>query len=509
MDNNLNPTQQQLLNRQIAVNQGQQAPDPSSATFDVQNLNASNLQFPQAPQGPDYTSILNSIPTISDSFAGATQAVPGLQQAEQAQGNLTSRLLASMQKLTGRGQDQAAAEQQFGVQGLQQNAQELQNRVQMLTNEALAIPLQIQQESFGRGRTAGGVAPIEQGRLRTATIQALQASALSQAANNNLLLAQQQADRSVELKYKPVEDEIAFLKEIYILNQDFLTRADQKRSELFTAQLNERTRILEAQKAEEQNINTATLQAAQAGLPADVIQKAQDAGSYKGAIATLVPALSQMAQDNKAAQDAMDALDRQYKNAQIDSIYASLAAQTQARAEEQAQKDRSVRDSIPMLEANIDQIQAALDNDDGLQSVVGTTEPGRIPFIEKFTGEAQDFLGDVETIISQETLNTLINAKAQGATFGALSETELAILQTAATKLNQWAIRGKDGKVRGFDANEQSVRDELTNIKNMAIRAKLSALGSTVSPYESQSLTEIIQTASQPLFVTPDSYYAQ
>ena len=84
------------------------------------------------------------------------------------------------------------------------------------------------------------------------------------------------------------------------------------------------------------------------------------------------------------------------------------------------------------------------------------------------TGERQDFIAGVEQLRSGLNLDTLINAKARGATFGALSNQELQVLSSSATQLGTWAITNKDGKVIGYNASEKSVRAELNKINNYA-----------------------------------------
>lgn len=77
---------------------------------------------------------------------------------------------------------------------------------------------------------------------------------------------------------------------------------------------------------------------------------------------------------------------------------------------------------------------------------------------------------DVQQLISQTTLDNLINAKAKGATFGALSEGELKLLSASGSKLATWAITDKNGNITGFKASEKQVKDELDKIKSYAVR---------------------------------------
>lgn len=77
---------------------------------------------------------------------------------------------------------------------------------------------------------------------------------------------------------------------------------------------------------------------------------------------------------------------------------------------------------------------------------------------------------DIQQLISQTTLDNLINAKAKGATFGALSEGELKLLSASGSKLATWAKTDKNGNITGFKASEKQVKDELDKIKSYAVR---------------------------------------
>lgn len=84
---------------------------------------------------------------------------------------------------------------------------------------------------------------------------------------------------------------------------------------------------------------------------------------------------------------------------------------------------------------------------DGLDSRVGPTAPSRRQYaiLDAF-GAGDYFAGSIQTLLGTLTLDKLISAKGSGATFGALSEGELALLAASASKINTWEIWKKDGK---------------------------------------------------------------
>jgi len=80
-------------------------------------------------------------------------------------------------------------------------------------------------------------------------------------------------------------------------------------------------------------------------------------------------------------------------------------------------------------------------------------------------GRDTDFIGYVQELINTDVLDQLIAAKANGATFGALSDAELQLLKTAANRIAGWAIE-KDGKVVGYKVNQKTFTDALKDVES-------------------------------------------
>lgn len=117
----------------------------------------------------------------------------------------------------------------------------------------------------------------------------------------------------------------------------------------------------------------------------------------------------------------------------------------------------------------------------------------------QFSGKAASYIGDVELLTSKETIDSLIQAKAQGATFGALSESEQRTLRDSATKINNWAIKNGDGKVVGYDIDEESFINELNRLKTLAqkgiAKAGGNVLGGTPGQVYANSIIQATSTA--------------
>ncbi len=131
-----------------------------------------------------------------------------------------------------------------------------------------------------------------------------------------------------------------------------------------------------------------------------------------------------------------------------------------------------------LAKSSIDLVGGLLKSD-SLNAAVGTNPLARggihlgpIPIVpttlKGVSGGLQDFISGVEQIRSQLNLQALIDAKAKGATFGALSDQEGQLLASAATKIGTWAIKDKNGKVTGYDASENDFKKELEKINAFA-----------------------------------------
>lgn len=112
----------------------------------------------------------------------------------------------------------------------------------------------------------------------------------------------------------------------------------------------------------------------------------------------------------------------------------------------------------------------------GIGESVGATKATRFDWWA-FSGAKEDFIAKVDQLVSNLSLDSLIDAKSRGATFGALSEKEMQILASAATKIGTWQLKNKKGNTVGYDIDEKSFKAELDNIAKIFNRAIKSQIG--------------------------------
>lgn len=109
----------------------------------------------------------------------------------------------------------------------------------------------------------------------------------------------------------------------------------------------------------------------------------------------------------------------------------------------------------------------------GLAGSVGAYALGRWTPFTPDKGARMEFAANVNRLVDQETLDTLLQLKAQGGSLGAVSEKELAILQNAATNFKTWEIKDDNGNPTGrYQVSEKVFKDELTRIKDSTQRVK-------------------------------------
>lgn len=122
--------------------------------------------------------------------------------------------------------------------------------------------------------------------------------------------------------------------------------------------------------------------------------------------------------------------------------------------------------ALAQTQSNIEQLNNLFGKLDSSMAV-GPSAISRWSLTNPINNSKGNFIAEVEQITGQLTLDNLIRAKGQGATFGALSEGELRLLQSSASKINSWAVK-KDGKVVGYKANKKDFKAELDKIGNFA-----------------------------------------
>jgi len=169
---------------------------------------------------------------------------------------------------------------------------DLSGQATSLQRESQAIPLKMQQGAEGKGITDAGLAPLTSAELRNNAIRALTlaqntdvVSAAATGSYNKLQLAQEKAQQIIDLKYKPIEDDLKARQTQYELNKDMLSIYDKKRTEALGIALENEKTQLDAKKTVDQQKSTLQIEMAKNGAPADAIARVGNSANVSEAIA--------------------------------------------------------------------------------------------------------------------------------------------------------------------------------------------------------------------------------
>jgi hypothetical protein len=261
------------------------------------NVISSNSLAPKPPitpvsPTPDATNYSGMTGGITQSIMDEYKTLNDKQAAAQANQQSTgTSILDYMKQLENKTADTKAANDAAGVTAetanLNKYAQQLADlnaQASSLNREAQAIPLQTQENNRNTGATDRGVAPQDAGALRLNALKALSigqqsdiAAAAATGSQLRLQAAKDKAQQIIDLKYKPIESEIALKQKQYDLNKDVLDSIDKKRSEALQASLTKEAQDLVDKKAQEKQLTDMIVNASAQGAPAASVAAAKNA----------------------------------------------------------------------------------------------------------------------------------------------------------------------------------------------------------------------------------------
>ena len=260
-------------------------------------INSDNLTQQETLQVPTY----QPAPVDPSIVQGATSSVAGqyeainkqLEQAQAEQKAQAESQLSLQNALLGKTADTQAFQDQAGVNTetaklntYAQTLADLNAQATSLQREAQAIPIanRLQYQQGGIAGTESQVRNVNYDQLQQNALKALSiaqqadiASAALTGSQIKLQAAKDKAQQMVDLKYKPIEDQLAIKKQQYELNKDILNQIDKKRTEALNAAIKREDTQIAERKANENGIADLVTNAAVQGAPADIRAKASKA----------------------------------------------------------------------------------------------------------------------------------------------------------------------------------------------------------------------------------------
>jgi hypothetical protein len=426
-------------------------------------------------------------------------------------------------------QYQAVDETGTSVNSLAGKLRKLSAQSNALEADTLAKTLAEQNKATGQNITSTAVQRNIGDATRENAIKIAQLAMQSAIAKADYDTAKDYADQIVNAKYDKLQAEItAKLTNLAGLKDYSLTPAQKKQADAQTAKLLKEKQDNEDEREQKKGIENIGMTLRKYGV-SDMVVK--DVLSSENINDALIRAGNNL-QDPAAKMELESIrLDQVLKKAQIQRQYREtqlLGEPTPAETKATAQAIKEAKSSIPVMNDKIDTINI-LKNHSGLSSRVGTSIQSRTPqgilgtlgkastivglpsllgdAGAKISGSGQDFAGGVHKLVGGLTLQSLIDAKARGATFGALSEGELNILANSASAINDWEIKDDKGKGTGvWNIDEKSFKKELETIENLTRRALLLSQGTQFTSDEQNVLDEMYGQSTQ---TNASAYFGQ
>jgi len=404
--------------------------------------------------------------------------------------SLTDSINELLGETAGQAEALANEEERLGIRDLEEK---LTNKVNEINIRTAALQQNLTEEELRPqtlGRLQGRQAMMR--KQAQADIMFLQSEA--QALMNNISFAKDTAQKAVEAKYNPILEELNIkLQQLELIQPELDKEEAQYASAVKFALQDQQNAVVEKKNVESQ-IQGVKIDAINAGITdADILSQIGKAETVNEALQIFGTNIPQeivttsgggggglsggstvTGTDGIVAGESGQLLDPEV------SGYIDLVNQgrvTAAQALDDISKEKkgelaialsSSTDPESTLKDSISEEKSRLATDltkhKGLNSSVGTTVFGRFALTDRLTGAKQDFIAGVEQLVSGLSLDALIQAKAQGATFGALSDSELQILSASASKIGTWRQTDKNGNVTGYKASEKSMKEELDRI---------------------------------------------
>lgn len=406
------------------------------------------------------SSITAPVPDIS-SFTTTTPQMQEqgnqIKKAKKEQQGTLGNIFTGLSSLGERGATQIQMEENAGIGTMSKELVDIENQLRQ-------TDLDFRREREAIQVTPGLTQAQMQARLgdvtRKQSSQLADLEVIRQARSNSLTNAQSLIDRKVELEFADKQAKVDALKFIYDENKDLLSKEEDK---LLSETIRREERAFGLAKSSFEQLENEKIQ---------LVRNAQANGADNGTMSAILGSKTLQEAYKNAGSYGMS-IDDKIKNAQLNKIRSELPQDLPETAKEKA----------VVIADKINSFNSILNNKLGLKLAVGPTGINRMAGALDVTsggiGAKQEFIASVEQLVSEETLNSLINAKAKGATFGALSEGELALLKQTASKIGKWSKTDKTGKVVGYEAPESAFIQELNTLKNLQIKAYEKATGTT------------------------------
>lgn len=270
--------------------QGNIATTPSGAQVDLTTgqLIAAPPATPITPGSLQPTQPLAVTPTATPTIPDVKNlpiTEPAKPEAPSIGTDLNKQLADLTSQLEGKN---VTSEVKAGTVDQQRELNNINTQIRMHQARSLAR----QEEALKSGETLGFASGEAANVARTDAIRGMELAALAQAAQGNLSLATELTTNAVEEKYKQVIKNIETKRNNIIANYEQFNKTEKATADKLLLRLNDEDKFIKEKKKKEEAITTIGNQAAAAGAPISLVQKAIALGDVVQANALLSPYLA-------------------------------------------------------------------------------------------------------------------------------------------------------------------------------------------------------------------------
>lgn len=383
--------------------------------------------------------------------AQVAQAAPAPAPEPSALQKTLQDILGIGTQLEGKGARSLEIQQDEGVFDKKARAKQLENEI---LSRSQAYEKQIREAMKNpEGKLRSGVA-VDVNALQMRSAQELADLSIAyKIANDDYTGAWEIAQAKIDAEFEPLKQRLETLKTYYQLYQNDMTESERVQAE---------------QKVREQE-------------QALAFERDKEMASYKAMIDRENSMFEQQLQQSDPLYQAQLAKARQTSDAlrpteviEQDGRKLLIDEQTGEVIKDFGNTTTSTQELQQIQKADFINTVDTLKTDKGMTRAVGVYGIGRWTPFTADKSAVNSFIASVEQLRGRLTMDALISAKASGATFGALSNEELKMLQSSASRLSTWA-RNSDGEalkegdaVAFYEVSEKEFKKELDKISNYA-----------------------------------------
>ena len=423
---------------------------------------------------------------------------------------------------------QANLEKQKGLEEKRMVANNLANQINALNAEAQVAKQTLESQAGGKDVTTAFLGKQQQEIDRQLSIKSLPLTAQYQAALGDFQAAQSSVDKlfastlayeesKINKKYKDIE-----------FAYQFATAKEKRELDA----VKEKTRVSEnnatIQRDAIKSIITNGLKLAEAAndtkSAGQILALDQTSPDFQTKLAVITSGIK----DKMTPMQQLDYKIKQANLAQTLKETSLMGAPTQKEKDAEKEAMTTKVGQQEVLQDKLDLI-GIIKKSDGLNQRVGSNIQSRTPdgfwagvgkfatvvgipgviadLLQESTGSGQGFAGAVHRLANIEFIDKLINAKAQGATFGALNQQEADSLRESATQINSWEYKDSKGAGIGiWNIDEKRFMEEITRIEKLTTAAQERSTGTSLTPNETSLLNSVYQ-GSGPAFTDGSNYF--